>query len=775
MKRSGLVVLLLIVVLNCGQGLADEAVQGKEIVGISTAGNRAISRTQVLLKVRSRVGQMFDANTVSEDVTRIAGIEGVEYCYYNTVITEGKVQLTFVVVEKNIIRSIDFVGNRKYKAKKLRNKLGFKKSDYLDAMEVESGRDTIVELYHKKGFAFVEVAVDREKLSLGQVVYTIDEGPRVKIKSVKFDGNSAVKTKVLKKAIKTKEKKFFFWRKYYADQRLDDDVARLQDVYHKRGFLDAQIAVSKEFNSKKNKVVLTFVIEEGPVYTVDRIIYVGHEHFDHGVLEAESKLQEGLAYSEHRVVSEAKRLLKLYREKGFVDVRIEHTARFVGEDKVHVEFAITEGQRFRIGRINISGNNNTQDRVVRRILDEYDFKPGQWYNADTARGDGSGYMEKLIRRSAYMESAKIMPGEKRLGQRDAEVSLREGQTGLVMLGVGVASDSGLIGQIVLEQRNFDISDTPDSFGEFITGKAFKGAGQNLRIALQPGTVVSEYSVSFTEPYLNNKPISLNVVGSSYMRRRESYDEQRTKGFVGLEKRYKNRWRRSIGFRVENVDVDSLDLDAPKEVIDDKGSNLLGGVKIGVGGDFTDDRFMPNTGYSFESSYEQVAVDHTFGVLSGVYKRYFTVYEDLEDRKTVLATRLLGATIFGDAPVFEKFYAGGSGYYGMRGFDYRGVSTRGLQRNVIDPERKDPIGSDWIFLANGEFIVPLVGETLSGLLFVDSGAIDTGGYRASVGFGVQIMLPQVFGPVPMRFEIATPIMKDDDDETQVFSFSLAGFF
>jgi outer membrane protein assembly factor BamA len=71
-------------------------------------------------------------------------------------------------------------------------------------------------------------------------------------------------------------------------------------------------------------------------------------------------------------------------------------------------------------------------------------------------------------------------------------------------------------------------------------------------------------------------------------------------------------------------------------------------------------------------------------------------------------------------------------------------------------------------------VPLV-DNLAALFFVDSGAIDSGNYRASIGTGIQITLPQWFGPVPMRFELAVPVMKDGDDETQVFSFSIGKLF
>jgi outer membrane protein assembly factor BamA len=95
--------------------------------------------------------------------------------------------------------------------------------------------------------------------------------------------------------------------------------------------------------------------------------------------------------------------------------------------------------------------------------------------------------------------------------------------------------------------------------------------------------------------------------------------------------------------------------------------------------------------------------------------------------------------------------------------------------VPNPEREDPIGSDWIFLASTEVVVPLVGEEFAALFFVDSGAIDSGNYRAAVGTGIQIQIPRWFGPVPMRFALAVPFMKDDEDDTEVFSFSVGRLF
>lgn len=775
MKKSWKVIFVLFLFLNfCFLILRAEGAE--QVIGsIKTAGNRSITESRILSRVRSRVGDVFDADTAAEDAKRIAEISGVEYSYYNQQVIDGKVHLTFVVREQEIVRLVKFVGNSKYKANKLGKKAGIKVGDYLETTAAEAAAETLADFYREKGFAFVKVGLDSEGLDKGQVIYRIDEGPRVKIESVGFSGNQQLSSRKLKSAVKTKKKKWVFLTSYYSEEKVDKDITKLRDAYYERGFLDARVKAERQFNTDRNKARITFVVEEGSVYTVEQIVITGHKFFDESELRSALEMESGQVYSERRADSAAKDLVKLYRETGFVNSQVEPTAKFVAADRVRLEFSVTEGERFKIGRVDITGNEETQDKVVRHILDEYEFQPGRWYNADIARGDGSGYLEKLIRRTAYTDSATISALGNYPDKRDALVSVTEGQTGLVMLGAGVASDSGVIGQLIFEQRNFDISDKPESLYELITGKAFKGAGQNLRISLQPGTEVSEYSISFTEPYFRDKPISLDVVGSSWERWRESYDEGRTKGFVGFEKREKNHWRKSIGFRAENVEVSDVDFDAPQEIFDVKGNTLLYGVRLGMGRDLRDDKFNPSQGHSFNVSYEQVGGDHTFGVLSGVYRRYRTLYEDLMERKTVLATKLLAATTIGDAPPFEKFYAGGSGTYGIRGFDYRGVSTRGLPTNRPSTERDDPIGSDWVFLANAEVTIPLVGESLSSLFFVDSGTIDSGPYRVSVGTGIQILLPQWFGPVPMRFEIAAPVMKDNADDTQIFSFSVGRLF
>ncbi len=750
------------------------------IESIRVEGNVSIGTSQVLAKIRSRVGEPFDADNAAEDAKRIADISGVEYSYYNTRVGAAGVQLAFVIIEKNIIRAIEFVGNKAFKNRTLTGKLGFKVGDYLDPVLAETYKSTIVEFYRKKGYAFTEVSLDTEKLAAGRVIYTVNEGARVKIVSAKFSGNKGIGSSELKKTIKTRSRTWLLLGKYYQEDQVGEDLTKLQSAYQRRGYLNADITAKREYNANKTKVKITFAITEGVAYKVDNARFAGNREYDEKKLGEQLTLLPGQTYNQQKAEMDTKQLTKLYRENGYIDAQVERTLKFVSPNSVDVEYTATEGERFRIGQVIITGNEQTQDKVVRRILDEYDFQPGKWYNADIARGDGKGELERNLQRMLLTEreGTTITPAGTTPGQKEAQVNVIEGKTGMVMLGAGVSSDSGVIGQIIFEQRNFNAANKPKSFTDFITGQAYKGAGQSFRIALQPGTQMSEYSVSFSEPYLNDKPVGLDLVGSSWERWRESYGEGRTKGYVGLEKRYKNKWRRSVGVRAENVKVMDIDTDAPQEIYDVEGGNFLAGVELGVGKDRTNDRFNPSKGDSFHVSYEQVGGDHMFGILSALYRRYYTLYEDLAERRTILATKLLGATTVAEAPPFERFYAGGTGTYGIRGFEYRGVSTRGLQTHLdpnLTPQRKDPIGSDWILLANAEVSVPLIGDNFSLFFFADGGAIDTGGFRASTGGGIQIMIPQWFGPVPMTFGLGVPLMKDELDEDQVFFFTVGRLF
>jgi outer membrane protein insertion porin family len=722
-----------------------------------------------------------------------------------------------------IIKSLEFEGNRKFKDHVLRERLGFELGERLDPFLAEGGRQTIIEVYRKIGYPFVAVTLDRSLLADGHLLYRIEEGPRVQIASIEFVGNKAFRAGTLKQVIKLRQKKWLLWPSYYTEEAVETDAERLRDFYYSRGYLNYKIRSETKFSADRAKVHVTFFVEEGPLYHVADILLTGNTRFPIEKLRSKIPLHPGDVYLQVQADRGAREISQVYREQGFIDARVHQTPKFTAQNDeplVVVEYGITEGKQFRIGQIRVTGNEVSKDKVVRRVLDEYGFTPGTLYNGKLAPKEGSGLLEKYVQRSAMAQQVTIRPvnppaGQSRpeaetearppeaptgppaplqnrrtdgepnvqgpvpeepLSSKDVQVDIEEGMTGMVRPGVGFSSDYGVIGQLIYQQRNFDISDLPEDLDEwFHPWRAFRGAGQTLSIALEPGTRYSQYYVDFLDPYWRDLPVSLDVSGRLWERFRECYDEKRAKGAFEFEQRLANNWRHSLGARVEDVAEENVDFDAPEEIKEWKGHTSLFGVRLGLGLIDLDDRYDPTTGQTLNAFYEQVTGGATFGILEGTYVHYWPLYEDVLGRKTVLAAKVLAGVVIGDAPPFEKFYAGGTGHYGFRGFEYRGISPRGLQTNVPNPRPDCPIGSDWIFLAGAEITTPLVGENFRGLFFLDSGTVDTGRYRLSVGTGLEIRVPQIFGPAPMRFEIGFPLLKDDQDETQIFSFSGGGLF
>ena len=144
-------------------------------------------------------------------------------------------------------------------------------------------------------------------------------------------------------------------------------------------------------------------------------------------------------------------------------------------------------------------------------------------------------------------------------------------------------------------------------------------------------------------------------------------------------------------------------------------------------------------------------EFSFGSFSAGGTWYLPVHEDLLERRTVLATRVRYNQIVGEAPVFERFYAG---YLGsIRGFKFRGVSPRAGRR-------LDPIGSESLFLAGTELSVPLYEETIYGKLFCDTALLEEGPYRVAVGVGLEMVIPQMNQPIQIKFTV--PVAYEDQD-------------
>lgn len=747
------------------------------IIEVRVEGNEQMSDNAVLALVKTRAGQTYDEEVVKADERALLRTGRFSNVVVIRAETDQGVIVTFTVSERQLVSFLEFEGNLAFKADALQKELPFGVNDPLELGRIQRGRMAIADKYKEAGYYFVEVRIDEEALQRRQVVYEIVEGPRVTVKSVAFEGSAAFPSMRLRQLVRTSRAWWPFTRGQIDSQQLDRDVVNLRAFYREEGYLDAEVGRRLDFSPDKKTVEVTFIIHEGQRYRVAEARFEGNTVFADAELRARLDMTQGQYYTGLGLRRDTETLYDTYGEIGHIEASIAARTVYVdpnaplpgwlalaeGEKPalVILVYEIHESDQFSVGRVTIRGNTVTQDRVIRRQLQ---FYPEQVYNTVAVQESRQALLE-----SRLFDSVTITPYGDEEDVRNVLVTVQEGRTAEFVVGVGITTNSGVLGTVSFTQRNFNWLDWPESLNEFIQGQSFKGAGQILRLNVEPGTEIIRARLDWREPYLFDRPISLGTGLYVFTRPRETYDETRLGGQASLGKLFKNRWYGEVAGRFENVRIDNLDFDAPPEVIRDSGDSNIVGIKGTLVRDTTDSRWLPSRGDRLSISYEQIVGDYQFGKIDAGYTRYWTMYVDALDRKHILAARGQVELNTDDAPVFERYYGGGLG--NVRGFEYRGISPRSAGTD-------EQIGGDFSVYLGAEYTFPIYGNNLRGAVFVDSGAveedyrIDT--YRSSVGFGLRLLVP-FFGPVPMSLDFGIPITKDSQDDTQLISFTFGWVF
>lgn len=347
------------------------------------------------------------------------------------------------------------------------------------------------------------------------------------------------------------------------------------------------------------------------------------------------------------------------------------------------------------------------------------------------------------------------------------VTASETQTGRLMFGVGVNSDAGLIGSIVLDEQNFDWRRFPRSFEEIRNASAWRGAGQRFRLEAVPGTEVQRYMATFQEPYLFGSRVSLGLSGNYYTRIYRDWDEDRVGGSVRLGYHLTHSLTGSIGFRGARVDIYDIADPAPQELTEVKGRNSLYGFEARLAHDTRDSTFMPTEGHLIEVGAEQVVGTWDYPKIDLDVRQYFMLHERPDGSgRHVLSLSYRVGWAGDDTPIYDHYFAGG--FSTIRGFDYRGASP-------CDPATGVFVGGQFQMLASAEYLFPITADDmLRGVIFCDTGTVERtidkweDKYRVAPGFGLRITVPAM-GPAPIALDFAFPVVKQDTDWTETFSF------
>ena len=792
-------------------------------------------RAQAANTVRTVRGDLFDARAIGDDVRRLTRL-GV----FSTVETyaglndDGSVTVVFELAVRELVTDVQVVGNTRLNDNEIAAVVDVLAGTPVDRFQIDRTARRIEELYRTKGYYSARVSIDEEELADGGIViYRVREGDRLKVTGIRFQGNAAFTTSQLKRELETKESNIFR-RGRLDDDRLDTDIGNLITFYRDRGYLDVRADRIIQPSPNGREAIVTYIVEEGPVYTLRSVRIDTETTGADPVLSREQvagliDIKAGDVYSIRLLDQSVESITNAYGQMGYANVRTGRVERRdPAQPVVDLIFIIDEGPRSRVGEVIIQGNDLTRQEVVRRqvqlrpmrpldttAIDRterqlrrlrlFNERPGGiritpldpgvefyaevWDDAANARagtmpddlsrdpnghpaGDPTGDADPVSRLRTGRESVDLTLANPEQ-YRDVLIEVEETNTGEFNFGGAVSSDAGLVGRIALIQRNFDIRDTPDSTGEFFSGRAFRGGGQTFQLELLPGDRVETYSVSLTEPYLFESDYSGSVQLLYRNRDFDEFDEQRYGMRLGLGRRFGTRWTGNLRLRAESIELSDIQEDRPTDIFDVADRNNLYGLTASLERSTTDSPFRPTRGSRTRFSVEQVTGDFTFTNFNARHAVFIPLRQDYLGRNTILSLSTeVGYIPQGndETPTYERYYMGGQSF---RGFQFRSVSPKGIRNDNGEPS-DDPVGGSWLFFLGAEIQQPIYEELLSVVFFIDSGTVteDPGldDYRVSIGTGLRLYIPQL-SPAPLAFDFGFPIVKQSDDETRLFTFSV----
>ncbi len=748
---------------------AVNAVNEARVVDVVIEGNHRIDSSEILAQMKLRAGSIYSPAIANDDLKNILKLHEFENVVIDPKPVEGGVRLIIHVAELPILDRVEFVNAKHFTEKKLLEKTHLAPGMALDRQQLFEAARTIQDDYKKDGYYFVTVELDRALLDKSAVArFTITEGPKVTVRKIRYVGNDSLAKGDAGKDITTHERFWPFITGEFSEENLDADVEKVKSNYTAQGFLDVQVARRVLFDSTHEKVTVEFVVREGQRYQVADVTVNGVAVLDPAYLKQNLKLQPGKPYVLEALKADEKYLKDAYGRIGYVHCRVESKIQFTGQPaQVDLVFDVQEGSKITVGEITITGNRLTQDKVILRALD---LRPEDVADASAVKKA----QDRLMQSELFTQADISFIPTSDPNVENILVNVEEKPTTQFILGAGVSSNQGLIGNVSLVQKNFDLARWPRSWDD---PGAFRGAGQTARLVAQPGTLQSQYAVSWSDPYFLDRDLRFDVTPISYFEREwdtngsTSYNESRLATQAALTKALTRELSATVGLKAESIDIANVQPWSPDDVLKVEGRSILTTINLRLERNTTDNYFAPTTGSRAGVGLEQAGAlggDYSFTKFFLDGRRYWTVTEDVLGRRSVFSLKGQTALATTNTPIFERFYAGGQG--SMRGFAYRGVGP---------VQREQPIGGDFMVVGTSEYEFPLYGKSLRGVVFLDVGDVEKDislhTFRAAAGFGVRLSLDIFGAPIPISLDFGFPLAKATGDQTQLVSFSIGVTF
>ena len=364
----------------------------KVVRAVRIIGNKQIETERILQLLQTRQDGVFEEQTVLSDVRRL-----YEFRAFKTVRdqieedAQGGVTVTFYVEELPLISNVIFHGNKRINDRELRGRAGLAKDDALNESAIESSRRRLLDYYREEGFnqAAIETLVGFEgnpanglEPDPSAVVFRINEGEKERIADIKFTGNTIVSASRLSKVIQSRDPMFEVG--YYignvADMnKIDQDVEILTKYYRNLGYLTAQVDRVLEYSESLKWVTITFIINEGPRYSVNKIRFTGNKYIDENSFRIGLNLKEGAPFNQSLMNQDISDITYSYGSLGFIYAEVTPELRWIAaENQVDLVYKIEEGDRWKVGQIfvEIDGEPNLMREST--MLNLIDLVEGQY-------------------------------------------------------------------------------------------------------------------------------------------------------------------------------------------------------------------------------------------------------------------------------------------------------------------------------------------------------------------------------------------------------------
>jgi outer membrane protein insertion porin family len=715
-------------------------------IDVQYTGPVTVSRERVLAQMRTKVGQPYSELVAEDDIRTIYATGHVENVRIFGQPTGDGVRVIVAIQTRTMLNEIQIDGATRIKPKNLRKDIGVKLNTPLREEDLEKGREKLVEIYQSHGFTDIDVQFHVEPIDAtrgtSRVVYTIHEGVKGAIGRIIFEGNTHFSQQILRKQMKTKGKTIIsaFDKSGRLDEaQLQEDVQKVREFYQNHGYIDMVVRDVRKERTSSGSLHIVIAIDEGPQYHVGKLSFVGYKATTQERLRTVVKTKEGAVYSAKAIKDDAKAIADNYGSGGYVDLTVVPESSTPHNGLIDLTYRIDEGRQSYVDRINISGNSRTKDKVIRR---EVLITPGDIFN--TVRVETS---KKRLDNLGYFSKVDAFPVDTGVeGQKNLDILVEEKRTGSLNFGAGYSTVDSLLGFVELTQGNFDITNWP----------ALTGGGQKFRIRLQAGTQRRDAEVTFTEPWLLDRPISLTWTTyyhqANYL---SSQFDERSYGFaIDIRKSLRPYLYGSIGYHFEDANAINLATDISPQLLAELGPSTKSTVTASLVWDTRDNPFITRRGERITYTWYVVGfptggTEHLYG-FDVEASKYWHLPLDM--------ILLLNAEVAGvDAleqqenrlvKLYDRLFLGGSN--NLRGFEFRDVGPR--------DKNGEPLGGQSMARSTIELTFPIV-EKARGALFYDNGFVNTNpwdynfnGFSADVGFGIRLDLP--IGP--LRIDYGIPI-------------------